>query len=89
MEGAAAEGVQQRLQSTNAENSADRKLVAPRRGLEPTWAAVGRPVAARASDTGWGFNARIQAPNGRSGASGRGRASNPGQPGQLTPEIAL
>ena len=56
---------------------------------DATWAAVGRPVAARARDTGWGFNARIQAPNGRSGASGGGRASNPGQPGQLTPEIAL
>ena len=30
MEGAAAEGLQQRLQSTNAEKPADRKIVAPR-----------------------------------------------------------
>ncbi|MEY3024238.1 MAG: hypothetical protein RJA16_1064, partial [Planctomycetota bacterium] len=34
LEGAAAEGVQQRLQSTHAEKPADRKTVAPRRGLE-------------------------------------------------------
>ena len=34
MEGAAADDAQQRLQSTNAEKPADRKIVAPRRGLE-------------------------------------------------------